>query len=453
MQKQARAYGCNSASAWGRHRACAGIEAQLRRAGGGDARQIRELQRRVDRACNAPVTASRQPARSSRRQAAAPASGVIIHGTRPDNHLDARAKSNGGGSFLSSIFGGRREESEEIRTVRHDPSEQRYNGKVEKMHLDERRYRESGKEDDGKTVRLATQSSDRAKGELRVGSTRTVCVRLCDGFYFPINSQSHSDNFYDELAMCVGRCPGADVSLYAHNASSPVETMRSTMTGERYVNLPTAFDYRKEAVPNCGCQPQTTIAEDMNSEKALTYVGLGSAHNEKPQTALEAAEVAASDSPSWTPYRAVYDATGKPLPPSLTDRSPPADESNAVATVAIGSTSESSSSQSASQSLVSESERVREVGPQFYSAAAMGGAKAQPVRHVPRYTTTAVQVVPITPSVILPNEAIDPIVPVEATAPTAEAEPTTPTVTTTPIPRPKAPRSMDHATLPQDSGA
>ncbi|WP_170134986.1 DUF2865 domain-containing protein [Acuticoccus kandeliae] len=388
----------------------------MRNASGTSPRQIRQLQARVERACREPVVAARSAPARRNNNIQAPASGVIIHGTRPDNHLDARANDNSaGGGFFSSIFGGMRGRNE-VQTVRVDPETAR-SAKVEQLHLDERTFR--NRDDGSATASLATGSGSR-KGNLRVGSTQTVCVRLCDGFYFPINNSSHSDNFYDELAMCVGRCPGADVSLYAHNKDVPVETMRSTSTGERYVNLPTAFAYRKGAVTGCGCQPQSVVADDMTADKALTYVGLGSANVGAPRTPIEAVE-AAADETTWVRYRAIYDETGKPLKPSRTDRSPVEIEGG-VATLPEADAAPVPVPTAAPKVIVAGSApasvadgttlRVREVGTQFFSATFGQETTARHVLYKPKYTSTAVQIVPVKRK---PTQA-------PAAAPVAESE-------------------------------
>ncbi|MBJ3774108.1 DUF2865 domain-containing protein [Acuticoccus mangrovi] len=368
----------------------------MRNAGGGNPRRIRELQRQVARACDDTRTASRQQQR--RRTVAPPASGVIIHGTRPDNQLNDEAR-RGGFNIFSNIFG--RRHPNEVETVSVDPREAVSSGSVERVDIDEQRLRRAAPSDD----------SDGSGRALRIGNARTVCVRLCDGFYFPINSQSHSSNFNEELAMCVGRCPGADVSLYAHDRDSPVETMRSTLTSERYVRLPTAFLYRKKRVADCGCQTQSVIASDMTADKALGFVGLSD-----EMAASKAAERAATTSGGYVRYKAVYDATGKPLAPSLTLRTPPSTrddvQDDEVQTAAL-ETSETTKLDDlpsakplpqggeAIETVAAASTpplRVREVGPQFFSRG-YGLDEPRP-SHAPlvrpTYTSPAITIVPLT---------------------------------------------------------
>ncbi|MEO1103235.1 MAG: DUF2865 domain-containing protein, partial [Pseudomonadota bacterium] len=204
----------------------------------------------------------------------------------------------------SAIFGrGNGRNDREVQTASVNPR-----SGVERYDLNQQQKRRSNARRANASGPLATGSGRR--GRLRVGNARTMCVRLCDGFYFPINSRSHSDNYYDELAMCVGRCPGADVSLYVHNAGEAVERMRSTMTGEAYVNLPTAFDYRKNLRPGCGCTNGTRIVRGGDGTPSAVTTASASPAGTVADTA--------KDNARWTPFRAVYDGTGEPLRPSLT---------------------------------------------------------------------------------------------------------------------------------------
>jgi hypothetical protein len=54
--------------------------------------------------------------------------------------------------------------------------------------------------------------------DLRVhdGSTyRTLCVRLCDGYYFPISHATGQDGFMRDAERCAASC-GSDARLFFH---------------------------------------------------------------------------------------------------------------------------------------------------------------------------------------------------------------------------------------------
>ena len=89
-------------------------------------------------------------------------------------------------------------------------------------------------------------------GEARAGS-KAVCVRACDGAFFPV-SYSASGGRLDGLEdMCHALCPNADVSLYTYPASGEIEQAVS-ISGARYVDSPNALLYRKTFDSSCSCR-------------------------------------------------------------------------------------------------------------------------------------------------------------------------------------------------------
>ncbi|MCT4655330.1 MAG: DUF2865 domain-containing protein [Cohaesibacter sp.] len=88
----------------------------------------------------------------------------------------------------------------------------------------------------------------------QVGTYRTVCVRMCDGYFFPVSFSTTEGNFPRDARTCEANCPGTDAQLYVYrNPGENPEDMR-TPQGQPYQSLQTAFKYRKEFVPNCSCQ-------------------------------------------------------------------------------------------------------------------------------------------------------------------------------------------------------
>jgi uncharacterized protein DUF2865 len=86
------------------------------------------------------------------------------------------------------------------------------------------------------------------------GTYHTVCVRACDGFYFPISYSTVPNRFADDARACQRLCPAAEAELYSfHN---PGEDMQQSVSisGQAYTALPNAFRYRKEVVAGCSCR-------------------------------------------------------------------------------------------------------------------------------------------------------------------------------------------------------
>jgi len=88
-----------------------------------------------------------------------------------------------------------------------------------------------------------------------VGSTyRTVCVRSCDGFYFPISFSTTQDHFRDDEATCQRMCPAAEVQLYTYHNPGEDVSQAVSLNGRLYTELPAAFQYRKALSPACSCR-------------------------------------------------------------------------------------------------------------------------------------------------------------------------------------------------------
>ncbi|WP_170854891.1 DUF2865 domain-containing protein [Xaviernesmea oryzae] len=112
--------------------------------------------------------------------------------------------------------------------------------------------------DDGPPLRLRGRPG---MGWQTEGTVRTLCVRTCDGAFFPISSQATSGDFARDAETCRQRCPGAPTALYYHALETQeAEDMVSAETGAPYRDLPTAFAYklRDPSEPSsCGCQLST----------------------------------------------------------------------------------------------------------------------------------------------------------------------------------------------------
>jgi hypothetical protein len=85
------------------------------------------------------------------------------------------------------------------------------------------------------------------------GSFRTLCVRTCDGFYYPISFATHPGRFAEDEQTCHATCPAAETALYSHRTNEDVRSA-ATAQGRRYIDLPNAFKYRQQFDPSCSCR-------------------------------------------------------------------------------------------------------------------------------------------------------------------------------------------------------
>lgn len=90
----------------------------------------------------------------------------------------------------------------------------------------------------------------------RGGLYQTMCVRLCDGFYFPVSPATAPRDFGRDAGTCAAMCPGIDTRLYFFSpGGEDAEDMISARHGEPYRALPSAFAYRRSATRGDGaCQ-------------------------------------------------------------------------------------------------------------------------------------------------------------------------------------------------------
>jgi hypothetical protein len=100
---------------------------------------------------------------------------------------------------------------------------------------------------------------------------RTLCVRTCDGFYFPISYSTSPPRFAEDEQTCQKLCPAAEAVLYSHR--NPGEDVAQAVAGNGrvYRDLPNAFRYRREFNPSCSCKsPGQSWAEALGQGKDAT---------------------------------------------------------------------------------------------------------------------------------------------------------------------------------------
>ena len=91
-------------------------------------------------------------------------------------------------------------------------------------------------------------------GNLPFATYKTVCVRLCDGYYFPVSFSTLPTHFERDADACQSKC-AAPVELYYHqNPGSGMEQAVSFKSKQNYSSLRSAFRYRKEFVQGCSCK-------------------------------------------------------------------------------------------------------------------------------------------------------------------------------------------------------
>jgi hypothetical protein len=108
-------------------------------------------------------------------------------------------------------------------------------------------------------------------GNLPFATFRTVCVRLCDGYFFPVSFSTLPNHFERDAEICESKCAAPAELYYYQNPGAGMEQAVSQKTRQPYMSLKSAFRYRKEFVPGCSCKqaeynPQVT--QDRRAEAA-----------------------------------------------------------------------------------------------------------------------------------------------------------------------------------------
>src|SRR6266478_6417775 len=86
------------------------------------------------------------------------------------------------------------------------------------------------------------------------GTFRTVCVRTCDGAYFPISFATVPARFPDDEKTCKALCPAAEASLFTYRNPGEDINQAVSINGQPYTSSPNAFRYRQEFNPSCACK-------------------------------------------------------------------------------------------------------------------------------------------------------------------------------------------------------
>jgi len=86
------------------------------------------------------------------------------------------------------------------------------------------------------------------------GTYRTVCVRTCDGAYFPVSFATYPARFPDDEKTCKALCPAAEATLFSYRNPGEDISQATSIAGQPYTSLANAFKYRTEFNPSCACK-------------------------------------------------------------------------------------------------------------------------------------------------------------------------------------------------------
>ena len=123
-------------------------------------------------------------------------------------------------------------------------------------------------------------------------TVRTICVRRCDGYYFPVSFSTKRGSMVEDAEACTNLCPGTEMELFYHKAvKETTEQMISTVDGQPYTSLPNAFAYRERYDASCTCNYRLLAREP--AEKTVEKL------TRKQIRDREQAAIARIASPAW----------------------------------------------------------------------------------------------------------------------------------------------------------
>jgi len=139
---------------------------------------------------------------------------------------------------------------------------------------------------------------------------RTLCVRLCDGYFFPISDRATRRQFYRDSEACHARC-GGDVRLFYHPTTGGDTASMVDLGGLAYAHLAVAYKYRKQAVAGCRCNPEPWEASERARHQSYAEAAAraGAEASAEPQSPAAEAGVGA-----MLPAAAAATVAGPPLP-------------------------------------------------------------------------------------------------------------------------------------------
>ena len=109
-------------------------------------------------------------------------------------------------------------------------------------------------------ARMESLGDDQGGYSAGGGTYQTLCVRTCDGFYFPISFATVPSQFAADEATCQSMCPGGRAELYTHLNPGEDATQMVSLSGQPYTALPNAFRFQKEYDKSCTCGSASSVA-------------------------------------------------------------------------------------------------------------------------------------------------------------------------------------------------
>lgn len=136
-----------------------------------------------------------------------------------------------------------------------------------------------------------SEASDKDNDGLRrrpTGRFRAVCVRLCDGYYWPMNDRATAQTLREVADRCTSGC-GTEARLFYSENDDVDPAAMTDLAGRRYDALKTAFIYRSKLVSGCSCKPAPWSVAEQSRHAGYAVAAAQAAEKLRVAAANEAA--------------------------------------------------------------------------------------------------------------------------------------------------------------------
>ena len=116
------------------------------------------------------------------------------------------------------------------------------------------------------------QAEERALIAERSNTFRTICVRICDGFYYPVSFSTIRSRLAQDEEICKAQNPESEVKLFFHKNPGQDPEMSLALDGTQYKDLPNASRYQTEFVAGCSRvnSDRLTVQAALQTQEELT---------------------------------------------------------------------------------------------------------------------------------------------------------------------------------------
>jgi Protein of unknown function (DUF2865) len=155
------------------------------------------------------------------------------------------------------------------------------------------------------------------------GRYRSVCVRLCDGFYYPLHYSTYGSQLTQDAEQCQSSC-AAPAELYVYRNPGQEIEQAISLNGSAYMDLPVALKFRKEYVKGCSCKQAEYNPTEIEAANKKAELDAAPAPAKGKAAAPPAAPVAAAPSGDAAMPQLDLEITGSNEPAAAVPPPPPA---------------------------------------------------------------------------------------------------------------------------------